>query len=223
MMLVEMSMEGEQLTLVPEVGRLIESYRSEGWSIAFISDMYLPEAFLRQVLLREGAALPEDAVYVSAAHNATKGSGALYRIVRDALRPDRWIHYGDNRHSDGLMARAEGIEAHTVDFGRIQAEEVLAWRLRHTTYRHDIEVLTGYQRAWRLLHPAKAVTPEGLTWVEQQFQGPRAAFDLWKREAQRMSHSSGWIRIQWGVMKAAIFLSRVRRRIGGVLCHQAKG
>ena len=50
----ERKVEYDNLTLNPEIGKLIETKREEGFHIAFISDMYLDGLFLTGILKREG-------------------------------------------------------------------------------------------------------------------------------------------------------------------------
>ena len=111
MMQAEEAVERAMLILNPSVCRLIEQRRAEGYRIAFISDMYLSSQFLRQVLERYGCCQAEDVVFVSCEHHARKDTGALYEVVRQALHPSEWLHYGDNLRSDVKMARRKGIRA----------------------------------------------------------------------------------------------------------------
>lgn len=111
MMQAEEAVERSMLILNPSVCRLIEQRRAEGYRIAFISDMYLSSQFLRQVLESYGCCQAADAVFVSCEHHARKDTGVLYEVVRQALHPSEWLHYGDNLRSDVKMACRKGIRA----------------------------------------------------------------------------------------------------------------
>ena len=111
MMQAEEAVERAMLIQNPSVCRLIEQRRAEGYRIAFISDMYLSSQFLRQVLESYGCCQAEDVVFVSCEHHARKDTGALYEVVRQALHPSEWLHYGDNLRSDVKMACRKGIRA----------------------------------------------------------------------------------------------------------------
>lgn len=111
MMLEEEAVEEDMLIPNPTVCKLIEQRRKEGYQIAFISDMYLSSQFLRQVLESFGCCQAEDVVFVSCEHHARKDTGALYEVVRQALHPSEWLHYGDNLRSDVKMARRKAIRA----------------------------------------------------------------------------------------------------------------
>lgn len=107
----ERKVEYDNLTLNPEIGKLIETKREEGFHIAFISDMYLDGFFLTGILKREGCYKEGDSVYISCDHNARKDTGTLYDLVRNELKPAKWEHYGDNFNSDFKMAQKKGVGA----------------------------------------------------------------------------------------------------------------
>ena len=115
LMEAEMLLESEMLTANPEIVDKINALHNEGNQIAFISDMYLPSALLKDVLVREGAFKDGDRLYVSCEQKARKDDGALYDLVRNELQPSEWHHYGDNMQSDIEMAKKKGIETHVVD------------------------------------------------------------------------------------------------------------
>ena len=126
MMQAEEAVERAMLILNPSVCRLIEQRRAEGYSIAFISDMYLSSQFLRQVLESYGCCQAEDVVFVSCEHHARKDTGALYEVVRQALHPSKWLHYGDNLRSDVKMVRKKGLQAVHIDTAYNDVEKACA-------------------------------------------------------------------------------------------------
>ncbi len=115
MMQAEMDVESDMLKVNPATRNEINRLRAEGWTIKFISDMYLPSEFLAQVLNREECMAQGDEVIVSCEWKARKDNGSLYKAVRDKFRPSEWRHYGDNRHSDIKMARKNGVKATMVN------------------------------------------------------------------------------------------------------------
>ena len=126
MMQAEEAVERAMLIQNPSVCRLIEQRRAEGYRIAFISDMYLSSQFLRQVLESYGCCQAEDVVFVSCEHHARKDTGALYEVVRQALHPSEWLHYGDNLRSDVKMARKKGLQAVHIDTAYNDVEKACA-------------------------------------------------------------------------------------------------
>lgn len=93
---------------------LYEAARAGGKRVVAISDMYLPTPAVEAILDRCGYGGVE--LFVSAELGTTKHAGGMYDLVRARLGDDAaaWLHIGDNRHSDGEVARARGIRTHLV-------------------------------------------------------------------------------------------------------------
>ncbi len=79
-----------------------------GKQIAFVSDMYLPEAVIAQILRRSGYDAYR-ALLVSSASGNTKADGTLHDEARSLLATRHWLHIGDNYHADIVMARKRGM------------------------------------------------------------------------------------------------------------------
>lgn len=152
MMETEKAVEAENLMANPSVRTLIRSKREDGHQIAFVSDMYLDSAFLKDVLIREECALPEDPVYVSCEHSARKDMGTLYDVVRNELHPSGWEHYGDNLRSDIRMARLKGIKATRVDTAYNPAEKALLKVGKLSKSDNGWQQLIAFSRAARIQH-----------------------------------------------------------------------
>lgn len=146
----EMAVEAEMLTANSTMLAKIQSLRSEGWTIKFLSDMYLPSEWLKAVLMREGCAENADEVIVSCEWGARKDDGTLYRKVREHYAPAPWQHFGDNRHSDCRMARRNGVKATWVDCGYSDMEkQFITESLKHLN-GWQLKLLAGMSRAYRL-------------------------------------------------------------------------
>ena len=150
MMETEMQTERDNLIPNPEIADTIRKYRQKGYAIAFISDMYLPSAFLIDVLRNHDILTTDDYVFVSCEHNARKDNGKLYSIVRETLQPQEWLHFGDNRYSDYRMARKQGIKAELLDYWFNDAEKRIMSQNAKSRHHRDIDILVGYSRAWRI-------------------------------------------------------------------------
>ena len=111
---VELDLEDVFLFASPEGGQRYEQARAAGLPIAFISDMYLPSAWLGQKLERAGLKGAADIpLYVSGEHRIGKHDGALFRKVSTDLGwplGKSWLHVGDNRHADVRAAEKAGLE-----------------------------------------------------------------------------------------------------------------
>lgn len=145
----EKSVEAEQLMANPAIRDIINKKREEGYTICFISDMYLPSTTLKEVLAREGCIKDDENVYVSCEWNARKSNGSLYKRLKEKLQPEKWEHYGDHPTSDIKVARSNGIKATRVDTSFNSAEEnvILPKQSRES---YESSILAGYSRAARL-------------------------------------------------------------------------
>lgn len=84
-----------------------------GKRIFVLSDMYLPADHLVKLIDYGGFLDKVEGVVSSADSYLAKASGNGYRLVAEKynLRPDLWLHIGDNPISDGLQAVGFGIDA----------------------------------------------------------------------------------------------------------------
>lgn len=154
----EKAVEADNLIAVPVIADLIRQKRADGYTICFISDMYLDSRFLSMILMREGCRIDGEQVLVSCEHGLRKSTGTLYGLVKKQLQPDVWEHYGDNRQSDIKTARQFGIKGIYIDNGFTDAEKRL---LKETTWQRDkypLSVLAGLSRAERLSNAQSAET-----------------------------------------------------------------
>lgn len=174
LMQAEREEERSSLIVNPEIRIIIERKRKEGWTIAFVSDMYLDSDFLRSVLEREGCIEKGERVYVSCEHNARKDTGTLYDVVRRDFSPTEWEHYGDNKRSDVAMAKKKGIRAMAVSTG-FNAVEASYW--------HVDPQLAALSRLYRLQHSGDEFAAFAADFVVPAYL-PYAAFVL--TEARRM-------------------------------------
>lgn len=145
----EKSIEAEQLIADPAIREVIKQKREQGYTICFISDMYLPSAMLKEVLEREDCIKSDEFVYVSCECNARKSNGALYKKLKEKLKPQHWEHFGDHPISDYKMAKRLGIKATKVktDFTIAESCAILP---RDNRNHYESSILAGLSRAARL-------------------------------------------------------------------------
>lgn len=147
---LEKVVESENLVYNPKIKEIISQKRNEGYAIAFISDMYLDEDLLKSILLREGCFVEGDSIFVSSNRDCRKSTGALYDYVRKELNPQNWIHFGDNRHSDVVMARRKGVKAILVDTNFNSIERVVLSIANSQRERQNLSLLASYSRTLRI-------------------------------------------------------------------------
>ena len=182
----ELTMEYQCLRPVPAMLERVRELRGQGGSIVFISDMFLPEEFVRDLLASHGFFEPGDRVYVSSERGVTKHTGNLYRLVLAdlALSPAELVHTGDNPHTDVAVPRAMGITArHETTVCLTRLEKSMLGRSGRTCLTRS--ALAGASRLTRLALGADgADTP--LARVGANVAGPVvAAFVNWALERAR--------------------------------------
>ncbi|MBK7459805.1 MAG: hypothetical protein IPJ42_15775 [Betaproteobacteria bacterium] len=134
---------------VPVAAARLAQDREAGHRIAFISDTYLPQDFVRQLLLNAGLWKDGDALWVSQAHRCSKASSRLFAKVREELsEPIDWLHWGDNSHSDVAVPRSMGIAAEAFEDGRLNRFEDVVRGKGHKGYA--MSKLAGVMRLARL-------------------------------------------------------------------------
>lgn len=111
----------------PYVRGLYEAAVASGKRIAFVSDMYLPRAFLADMLSHAGYQC--DLLLVSSSERVTKSCrGELFERLMSLVdvSPERILHVGDNFNSDIKNAKVLGLKTYFV----------LQNRDRFPLYRH---------------------------------------------------------------------------------------
>jgi FMN phosphatase YigB (HAD superfamily) len=86
----------------PEVIAVLKAAYEGGKRVVLMTDTYYEESDIRVILRAIGAADLFAAIYVSNAVGARKDRGDLWRHVEEAeaVPRARWLHIGDNEHSD---------------------------------------------------------------------------------------------------------------------------
>ena len=148
--MLKKELECEKMMLVPvlTVRKLIDDLRQNGHKIIFISDMYLSSGFIKSLLVEYGFFHEEDAIYVSCEEGKTKSSGELYKHIeeKEGISCQDWEHYGDNVHSDILMAQKYGIKTHQISHDYTPYPK--KWKNNDYNLSYRVEsVLAGVSRA----------------------------------------------------------------------------
>lgn len=146
----ELELESRQAMPIKETWDLIYEYHKAGIKICYISDMYLPEAFLLNLLQKYDFWQDGDELFVSGVVGLTKSSGDLFRYIADGkqLTNARWIHYGDNINSDVKIPRKEGIKPVKVSYDYTVYEKSY---LNHFGIKDNLSLLAGVCRGIRLM------------------------------------------------------------------------
>lgn len=113
--------------------RLYEVAKASSARVILISDMYLPESVIRQILSQAG--YPEDLpLYLSSTVGLRKHESDLFAHVQsmEGVEYTNWLHIGDNPHGDVAVPGKLGITAHRIQsaYQLLSANKKLAAMLR---------------------------------------------------------------------------------------------
>ena len=93
----------------PFMLELINGLAKKGKKIIALSDMYLPQSFVRELLDKNGYKEISE-VYVSCELGKSKSVGDMYDFVKRKFREKKLVHIGDNRYSDNIIAKKRGFD-----------------------------------------------------------------------------------------------------------------
>ena len=96
----------------PDVMKLVTAAKKHGCRIVAITDTYLPPKIIRAALDRCGFSSLIDELYVSNDRQMRKDRGDMWTGVAasEGVTSERWLHVGDNEHSDIQAACDRGLK-----------------------------------------------------------------------------------------------------------------
>ncbi|WP_421254269.1 HAD family hydrolase [Aeromonas sp. 600948] len=158
----ELKVEREVLYPDPIIQEVLVRAQRKNKLIVFISDMYLPEVFLRDCISEKCPEISYNYLFVSSSVGLTKQSGALFShvITQIKLKPEQVLHIGDNPRADVQSARQHGLASLHFDIPE-NLSEVLE---NEKVYR--VNVPSAMQHARKL---AVLSMPQQLSEEEQFF------------------------------------------------------
>lgn len=107
-MKLELELEMQLCYANPFMKEKFDKMLRGGKKVIVISDMYLPEEFLKQLLIKNGYCGISE-VFISCEYGINKGTGSLFELVKNKYSGQSILHIGDNEHSDLKMAKKKGI------------------------------------------------------------------------------------------------------------------
>ncbi len=116
LMQLECETEAAVSTYNIPIKRVYDACVEQGKKILFISDMYLPQETIREILRKNGYTTGN--LYVSSTAGVTKRDGSLFSWVREAEKAadtDNWVHIGDGILPDYFSPRRLGIKAFLIE------------------------------------------------------------------------------------------------------------
>lgn len=129
------------------------SLLSEGNKVILISDMYLPEKIIRNLLCQQDPVFSCIPIYVSSDIGVTKASGKLFNYVADNENVcfSNWTHVGDNVKSDFRIPKKLGIKSELyqyVDLNNLEKKALVQY-----SDNPHVQLSIGVSKNIRLQHP----------------------------------------------------------------------
>ncbi|MGA2288039.1 hypothetical protein [Bradyrhizobium sp.] len=122
MLEAELAVERRSLSANRALIDWLVAIRAEGKPVIAISDIYLPETVVNELLFTSTGGTTIDRTYVSSDLGLTKHSGKLFASVAasEGVPLARMLHCGDHPRSDLAMPRAAGMQAVLLPRPRLQ-------------------------------------------------------------------------------------------------------
>lgn len=180
-MALELAEEAAALRAVESARALVEDARHGGRGVAFVSDMYLPSAFIREQLEKHRFWAAGDRLYVSHEHGWEKRSGRLFEIVAAAegVRTSDITHFGNDLSADLDGPRKAGAVGRLVTAGNPNRYERALQSHRHATDGKSA-VMAGASRLARTTVPARSEIEQAMIDVSAGVVAPvLTSFVLW--------------------------------------------
>ena len=213
----EIATESELIFANDEVVNLARLAKENGLKLVLISNVYMNETTLRNLLRTKAPDLPElDGFFVSSDHRCGKRNG-LMKLMLDTLgiAPQECLHIGDDPVSDRQTAQELGISfiyfGHSEeDFAaRLAEEHPIQW---HDRVDHFAEPCGDYGVSW-LRRIASAWNPSDIAPQDKPFytygarmMGPLlSGFALWA--GARLKAENG--KTLFGITREGDFLTQL--------------
>lgn len=113
---LELHVEETLLTANTAIRPLFDYACSLGKDILIISDMYLPEDFIKKLLIRNGYEGYKK-LYVSSTVGFVKSTGNLFKYIFNdfSCNPNQMFHIGDAKRSDWIVPRSLGMTSYLLN------------------------------------------------------------------------------------------------------------
>lgn len=110
---LEIQLEFDNIIPIKENIEKLKVLLEKGKRVVLISDMYLPEYIIKEMLLKCDPVLCQVKLYLSSTLGFMKTKQALFHYVKEQENVEfrEWTHMGDNKFADFFCARKLGIKA----------------------------------------------------------------------------------------------------------------
>ena len=152
LMELELQTEASVLRPIQATLEMIREARRKGSRIIFVSDIYLPEAFVKARLLEHGLYHEGDGLYISSTIGLMKATGHLFEHVSSIEKVpfSSMHHFGDHEYSDLRVPSGKGIRSRLADTAMNRYEFAWSDNAHAHTGPFDIYFMSGIARSVRL-------------------------------------------------------------------------
>jgi len=135
----EIDMENSMLVARADIVEFLGYLKEKGKRLFLVSDMYLPAKYIREMVKDKGLESYFEAIVSSADTFNAKASGTGYSLLEKTYQLDktRWMHIGDNHHSDGVKANQFGLKSFIIEDFKERQRKGICFRYHHYA-RHDL-------------------------------------------------------------------------------------
>jgi FMN phosphatase YigB (HAD superfamily) len=177
----ELALEADLLVPVPGAADRLRQAREAGMAVAFLSDMYLSSAFLREQLERHGMTAEGDGCYVSCEAGCGKEDGRGFRLMatQEGIELGRIVHRGNDPRADIAAAKALGVATEPFLQGNLHRYEAVLDSHSYATGGLS-SAIAGASRLARLSIPATSPREATLRDVAASVVAPvLVSYALW--------------------------------------------
>jgi len=150
---LELEAETKLLRVIPQGLNKLNEVRKHAKVCWFISDTYLPAAWLQNLLIQKGLFQDRDKLFCSSEIGLQKVSGNLFKYIsKSEGQPlSKMFHYGNDLHSDVEVPVSLGMQAQQLRDGNLSKMENRWWS-RKGSDDHEIynSIIIGKSRQLRL-------------------------------------------------------------------------
>ena len=147
---LEIKTELENLVGIEENILKVQELLKQNERVILISDMYHSSNTIRMFLSHISPIFEKIKIYVSSEYKTSKYEGKLFRIVQqeENIKPQKWVHIGDNKNSDIKKAKNLKIKTEYFEFPPLMRyeEELLGLHPGNADYQR----IVGASRITRL-------------------------------------------------------------------------
>ncbi|WP_133463069.1 hypothetical protein [Sunxiuqinia elliptica] len=158
---LELKIETRVLRPIHSTKRKIDQVHQHGQKVTFISDMYLPAAFIKDQLIKYGFWKEGDKLYVSNEVGLTKAKGDLFNLIseQENVSFKEWYHCANDKKNDLQIAKQKGIATkllHDTGYSRYELE----WLKSATLSDNPLQgvLMAGIARSVRLCSEESTIT-----------------------------------------------------------------